>query len=95
MRDYDSERAKPSVTRTYGDTTRRGPIKPYNELLFWLGDCAKELADQDRKALQRLAWALGERGEVHACEVIMEFAAEPEPKQQHYMYGYYGPVSGF
>ena len=77
MKDYDAEREKPSVSRTYvkEDGTRvysRGPFKPYNALLETLGATAKALSDRgDYDAMRRLAWDLGMNGEHHACEVII------------------------
>lgn len=92
MRDYDRERERPSVTRNYvvqdgTEVTSRGPAKPYNELLIALKDVAKEMKNRDYDALRRLAWALGMKGESHACEVIVEELNEPRSKT--YMYGDY------
>ena len=46
--------------------------------------------DDNRKTFHQIAWALGEAGEVEACEAIMKEAKEPEKKQSYnpYLYGY-------
>lgn len=87
MRDYEVERDRPIAVRRYDKYTTVGKIKPYNELLYALGEAAKALQHDDRAILQRLAWSLGTRGEVHACQVIMEHAKEPEPCSGYGMYG--------
>lgn len=88
MHDWESERAKPVVARNYNGAATLGPLKPYNELIEALGIAAAELQRQDRAALQRLAWALGMRGETHACQAIMAYAKEPEPMSQWTPWGY-------
>jgi hypothetical protein len=82
MRDYDSERERPSVTRYYekdgAQVTSRGPLKPYNELIAALADYAAGYRagltkhTSTRRELRKLAWFLGMNGETHACEAIME-----------------------
>lgn len=88
MRDFEAERPVAKGVRRYGSVTKVGRLSPYNELLQAINSASKELADQDRKSLQRLAWFLGMNGETHACEVIMEHAKEPVPYGGVYMYGY-------
>lgn len=92
-RDYDAEREKPSVTRTYGSLTKRGKLKPYNELLQALEDYSKLMGQThaERTGLRKLAWFLGMNGETHACEVIMKHAREPEKRG----YGMYGVTPHF
>lgn len=88
MRNWDAEREKPKVTRQYGLLTIRGPLKPYNELVDALGAAAKRFSDtrSGREGMRRLAWFLGELGETHACESIMEYAQEPEYVETHWGY---------
>ena len=37
----------------------------------------KHVNKNNRKEFQKLAWYLGEQGEVEACQAIMEYAKEP------------------
>ena len=61
----------------------------YKLLLLALSTTTKLIVnDQNRKVFHKLAWALGEAGEVDACKAIMK---EAEKKvEQNYMYGWYG-----
>lgn len=45
--------------------------------------------DENRQLFFKIAWALGEAGEVEACEAIMKEAEEKPKSQYYYMYGGY------
>lgn len=92
MRNWEAERPKVSRSRVFhtaGKTyTIHGVVSPYNELIGALAAAANSLQHEDRKALQRLAWFLGVKGETQACEAIMAHIKEPEPYKGYYgMYG--------
>ena len=89
-RDYEREREKPTVHRTYTKADGRkvhacGPLKPYNELLEALRKTARTLGDEkDYDAMRRLAWELGINGEHDACEIII--TELNKPRQSTYAY---------
>jgi HEAT repeat protein len=76
VRDFEKERPVVKAARTMGRTTSYGKLKPYNELVQKLYDTSRELPTGDRPVLLKLAWALGEAGETHACEAIVAAVGE-------------------
>lgn len=62
------------------------PRNRHAELVAALKEYADMAQHTDRKALQKLAWFLGDKGETEAALSIMEHAKEPTPYSS-WMYG--------
>lgn len=76
---------------TEGSSTRIAKRKHirYKLLLLALSSITKRLVnDTNRTTFHRIAWCLGEAGEVDACEAIMK-EAEKKPEPTGWYMGYH------